>query len=168
MDYKAYADKFGTVTFKSVEVAISQQPYLDVASSGHPVYKACGIDAKGFEYDIQWDVKDEFMDKFGQYNFPDDESDCCNWEIYEIRRTSLSPQQQFDVCEDISNKTASFRLTLNDIKYHMQFSMANKVLTSEELDVFAEIHRLLELTSSKMYDFKESVANRIGLVDDCS
>lgn len=85
MDYEAYADKFGTVNSKGVEIAIAQLPYIDSNDWGDFFYTAVGQDRDGNEYQINWPVKDIYMDDDGQYDLPQDESDCCDWEIYTVR-----------------------------------------------------------------------------------
>lgn len=57
-------DEYGSIRFVEVvngrthqiEVALTQDPYIDGPANGTPVFKAHGIDGGGNEYEIEWEV----------------------------------------------------------------------------------------------------------------
>lgn len=42
------------------EIALTQQPYIDGPADGTPHYKAAGIDQGGNEYEVKWEVRDNW------------------------------------------------------------------------------------------------------------
>lgn len=46
----------------NLEIALTQQPYIDGPANSTPIYKAAGIDQSGNEYEVEWEVKDNWKD----------------------------------------------------------------------------------------------------------
>lgn len=47
---------FGIVKFKGKEYPLTQQPYIDGLADSTPYYRAMAVDAAGDEYEVEWEV----------------------------------------------------------------------------------------------------------------
>ena len=47
---------FGKVKFEGKEDALTQQPYIDGPADDIPYYRAMAVDAAGDEYEVKWEV----------------------------------------------------------------------------------------------------------------
>ena len=69
--------KYGTINLNEstnhLNIALTQLPYIDGSTDEVPVYRAHGIDKEGNEYEIQWDVVENWKEI-------DDEQEMCNWD----------------------------------------------------------------------------------------
>lgn len=63
----------GEHEFVNLEVALTQQAYIDGNADERPVYKANGIDPEGEEYEVTWDVVDNWEEI-------EDEEEMCDWD----------------------------------------------------------------------------------------
>ncbi|MFA8439285.1 hypothetical protein [Pueribacillus sp. YX66] len=48
------------VQFEGKEFTLTQQPYIDGPSGGEPIFKAMAIDTDGNEYEVEWEVVDNW------------------------------------------------------------------------------------------------------------
>lgn len=64
---------FGIVTFEGKEFALTQQAYVDGPANGTPYYKASAVDQKGNEYEVTWEVVENWEQV-------EDESEMCDWD----------------------------------------------------------------------------------------
>lgn len=70
-------NQFGDVTLADgVTISLTQQAYLSGTNEA-PIYTARAVDAEGNEYTVTWRPFDNFMEL-------EDESDCCDWDVYEV------------------------------------------------------------------------------------
>ncbi|MFJ5713101.1 helix-turn-helix domain-containing protein [Neobacillus sp. NPDC093127] len=53
-------EKKMTVTFEGKEITLTQDPYIDGVPGREPYYRAVGIDAEGNEYNVVWNVVDNY------------------------------------------------------------------------------------------------------------
>lgn len=51
---------FGTIEFEGKELALTQDPYIDGPTGEKPVYKALAQDAEGNEYEVEWEVREDW------------------------------------------------------------------------------------------------------------
>src|SRR5690625_367048 len=58
----------------NLEVALTQQAYIEGNTNERPVYKANGIDSEGNEYEVTWEVVDNWEEI-------EDEQEMCDWDI---------------------------------------------------------------------------------------
>ena len=61
------------VSFEGKEYTLTQQAYIDGPADGTPVYKATAVDQEGNEYEVEWEVRENWEEI-------EDESDMCDWE----------------------------------------------------------------------------------------
>ncbi|WP_019156825.1 hypothetical protein [Robertmurraya massiliosenegalensis] len=62
----------GEVEHEGKVIRLTQNAYLD-GTHENPYYSANGIDAEGNEYEITWDVVENWKEL-------EDESECCDWD----------------------------------------------------------------------------------------
>ena len=71
---------YGTVEYKGLEISLKQQPFCDTQHRNNYlsriVYQAYGEDSAGNDYLITWPITNADAE---------DESDCCDWEDYEVK-----------------------------------------------------------------------------------
>ncbi len=73
---------YGTVEFNGKVLKITQQPYFD--GTHHDQYfRANAEDEDGNEYQVIWDVKDEYLELDEDDN-SFDESDMCDWTKFTV------------------------------------------------------------------------------------
>lgn len=58
---------------KTTEIALTQQAYIDGPADGTPIYKATGIDQHGNNYEVTWEV----VENWEQI---EDEQEMCDWD----------------------------------------------------------------------------------------
>ena len=76
--------EFGlNVFFDGVEIELIQQPNCDVPQNSYWDYQAMGLDNKGNEYLIKWEMYDCYKNVD---ELLDDESNACNWDVYTIEQ----------------------------------------------------------------------------------
>lgn len=51
---------FGTVEYEGKEYALKQQPYIDGPADETPVYKSTAVDQEGNEFEVEWEVVENF------------------------------------------------------------------------------------------------------------
>jgi len=64
---------FGVVEFEGKEYALEQQAYIDGVQGREPYYKATAVDKNGNQYEVAWDV----VENWEQI---DDEEEMCDWD----------------------------------------------------------------------------------------
>ena len=74
--------EYGEVEYNGKQIALTQYPWIDNdGTSGHVVYRSYAIDAEGNQYQVVWELKEGLLITD---EFPEDESECCNWDVYEV------------------------------------------------------------------------------------
>lgn len=68
---------YGTLEYKGKIITLIQQPYLEEVNNC-AFYRATAWDDEGNRYDVMWDVLEGWEDM-------EDESDCCDWDIFEVK-----------------------------------------------------------------------------------
>ena len=63
-----------TYVQSDITVALSQQAYIDGSAVERPIYKASGVDSEGNEYEIEWEV-------FENWEQIEDMQEMCDWDI---------------------------------------------------------------------------------------
>lgn len=82
-----YKKEFGSVTTRKayengnfphvMELALKQAPYLDGFADEPPVFRASAVDEEGNEYEVEWEVKDNW-EEIAKHS--DDQEMVENWE----------------------------------------------------------------------------------------
>lgn len=64
-----------TVLFEGKEIKLTQDPYIDGVAGERPYYRAVGKDAEGKEYEVIWNVVDNWEE------IEDEEEMVKEWDI---------------------------------------------------------------------------------------
>lgn len=94
-------EDYGTVTYEGKILKLTQFPYLDtdfsrqieiVDAHGHAklinalIYTAHAFDDNENNYDVTYQIlKKWWNDETKEYELPEDEEKCCDWNIYSVR-----------------------------------------------------------------------------------
>lgn len=70
---KSYLKNENNNFYTRIEVSLKQHPYIDGPANWKPVYKVAGIDETDNEYEIEWEVKNNW----GEIEV---EQEMCNWD----------------------------------------------------------------------------------------
>jgi len=74
--------EYGEVEYNGKQIALTQYPWIDNEGiNGYVVYRSYAIDAEGIQYQVIWELKEDLLITD---EFPEDESECCNWDVYEV------------------------------------------------------------------------------------
>jgi len=74
--------EYGEVEYNGKQIALTQYPWIDNEGiNGCVVYRAYAIDDDGNQYQVVWELKEDLLITD---EFPEDESECCNWDVYEV------------------------------------------------------------------------------------
>lgn len=78
---------FGTIKHEGKTLTLTQQAYV-AGTTQRPHYEAAAVDAAGNEYRVRWSLKPALIAESGDAvpmdQWPEDESDCCDWSKYEV------------------------------------------------------------------------------------
>lgn len=64
---------FGIVEFEGKEYTLTQDAYIDGSADETPYYRAMAEDAEGNEYEVFWDVLENWKEI-------EDEQEMCDWD----------------------------------------------------------------------------------------
>ena len=81
---KEHKMDYGTVEFDGKVLKITQQPFFD-GTHDDQYYRASAEDEDGIEYQVIWDVKDEYLE-LEEDNNSFDESDMCDWTKFTVMK----------------------------------------------------------------------------------
>lgn len=72
--FDAFAEKYGTVVWDGVELAITQDPYPDMTDDGDACFFASAMDRAGNLWHIRWDILPDVDLEDADY------CDQCDWD----------------------------------------------------------------------------------------